>query len=289
MWQKIGNWEYLIGDHQANFFRFYGDNRAQFINLACADCVKELKNFHDHDVDMVLADLPYNKTGLHWDTLIPFEPLWKELNRVTKKNGAIALFGTEPFTSSLILSNVKFFKQKLTWLKTRPTNVFNAKKMFMNWTEDICIFYRKAPTFHPQMRTDGDFSGEKKQHTHTDRSDGIFQRTGEREGYVHKSNGGLFYPKTVLEFSNVHHGTDCKHPVQKPVKLLEYLIKTYTDPGDVVLDFCMGSGSTGVAALNTGRSFCGIELDEGYYQIAVERIREAISQMAELEVDTDAG
>lgn len=207
--------------------------------------------------------------------MIPIQPLWSEIHRVTKESGAVVLFGSEPFTSRLVMSNLKDFKQKLTWLKTRPTNVFNAKKQFMNWTEDILVFYRKLPTFNPQMRKDGQFTGAKRQHTHTDRASGIFSKTGEKEGYVHQGNGGLFYPKSVLEFSNVHHGKECHHPVQKPVKLLEYLILTYTSPNDTVLDMCMGSGSTGVAAVNTGRNFIGIEISADYYAVATGRISEA--------------
>lgn len=249
-----------------------------FTHLVRGDCLEEMAKLPDGMIDMVLCDLPYGQSKLKWDSVIPFEPLWKQIDRVAKKSAAIVLFGSEPFTSALVMSNPKQFKQKLTWLKTRPTNVFNAKRQFMNWTEDIVVFYRKPPTFHPQMRTDGKFTGEKKQHTHTDRSAGIFQQTGEREGYVHKSNGGLFYPKTVLEFSNVHHGDECYHPVQKPVALLEYLIRTYTDPGELVLDMCMGAGSTGVAAANTGRSFVGIEIDDGYYKTAKMRIGERIGE-----------
>ena len=179
------------------------------------------------------------------------------------------MFGTEPFTSALIMSQLSIYRQKLTWLKTRPTNVFNAKKQFMNWTEDIVVFYNKLPTYNPIMRTDGVFTGAKVQHNNTDRSQGTLGKTGENEGYVHQGNDGLFYPKTVLEFSNVHNGKNkLFHPTQKPVALLEYLIKTYTNEGDLVLDNCMGSGSTGVAALNTGRNFIGIELQESYFNIA---------------------
>lgn len=147
------------------------------------------------------------------------------------------------------------------------------KKQFMNWTEDIVIFYKKLPTFNPIMRKDGVFTGSKTQHTNTKRQDGVFQKTGEKEGYIHKGNGGNFYPKTVLEFSNVHHGNDCFHPTQKPVDLLEYLIKTYTNENDIVLDNTMGSGSTGIACINTNRRFIGIELDENYFNIAKERIK----------------
>lgn len=243
------------------------------VKLIHGDCMEVMTHIKDGCIDCIICDLPYGTTQCKWDVLIDFDDLWQEYLRVTKETAAIVLFGTEPFTSKLILSNINLYRQKLTWLKTRPTNVFNAKKQFMNWTEDIVIFYRKLPTFNPQMRTDGQFSGAKKQHTNTVRENGVFNKTGEKEGYIHEPNGGLFYPKTVLEYSNVNHGKNCHHPTQKPVALLEYLIKTYTNEGDLVLDNCMGSGTTGVACLNTGRKFIGIEKDEKYYQVAVDRIK----------------
>ena len=225
-------------------------------------------------VNLILCDLPYGTTKCKWDTLIPFDELWKRYEDITYDNSAIVLFGTEPFTSLLITSNLKLYRQKLTWLKTRPTNVFNAKKQFMNWTEDIIIFYKKLPTYNPQMRTDGIFTGSKIQRMNTDRMEGVFQKTGEQKDYIHEGNGGNFYPKTVLEFSNVHHGNDCLHPTQKPIPLLEYLIKTYTNENDTILDNTMGSGSTGVAAVNLKRKFIGIELDEKYFNIAKARIKD---------------
>lgn len=174
--------------------------------LLHGDCLKLMKNIPDDSIDMILCDLPYGKTACKWDVVIPFDELWKQYNRIIKDNGAIVLFGTEPFTSALIMSQLSIYRQKLTWLKTRPTNVFNAKKQFMNWTEDIVVFYNKLPTYNPIMRTDGVFTGAKVQHNNTDRSQGTLGKTGENEGYVHQGNDGLFYPKTVLEFSNVHNG-----------------------------------------------------------------------------------
>ena len=234
----------------------------------------------EKSVDMVLCDLPYGCTKCKWDTPINLSALWEQYERVVKDNAAIVLFATEPFTSILVQSNISKYRQKLTWLKTRPTNVFNAKKQFMNWTEDILVFYKKLPTFNPIMRTDGEFTGAKVQRMNTDRSAGVFFQTGEKKDYVHEGNGGLFYPKTVLEFSNVHHGEKCLHPTQKPVALLEYLIKTYTNEGNIVLDNCMGSGSTGVAALNTNRRFIGMELDTTYCDIAKKRIQDIDKECA---------
>jgi site-specific DNA-methyltransferase (adenine-specific) len=248
------------------------------MELYLGDCIEIMPTLADNSIDCVICDLPYGTTQCKWDVLIDFDALWREYLRVTKETAAIVLFATEPFTSKLILSNINLYRQKLTWLKTRPTNVFNAKKQFMNWTEDIVIFYRKLPTFNPQMRTDGQFSGAKKQHTNTVRENGVFSRTGEKEGYVHEPNGGLFYPKTVLEYSNVNHGKNCYHPTQKPVALLEYLIKTYTNAGDVILDNCMGSGSTGIACKNTDRKFIGIESNSDYFNIAKERIENHVVQ-----------
>jgi site-specific DNA-methyltransferase (adenine-specific) len=249
------------------------------INLINDDCLKAMQDIPNGSIDMILCDLPYGTTKCKWDMIIPFESLWIQYNRIIKENGAIVLFGTEPFTSNLILSNLEMYRQKLTWLKTRPTNVFNAKKQFMNWTEDIVVFYKKLPTYNPQMRTDGEFTGAKIQRNNHDRSNGVFQKTGEKKNYVHESNGGLFYPKTVLEYSNVNHGRNCYHPTQKPVDLLEYLIRTYTNENDIVLDNSMGSGSTGIACLNTKRSFIGIELDEAYFGIAQDRIRERMEEL----------
>lgn len=247
------------------------------MKLLQGDCLELMQDIPDSSIDMVLCDLPYGTTACRWDNIIPFESLWEQYNRIVKDNGAMALFGKEPFTSIMITSNIRNYRQKLTWLKTRPTNVFNAKKQFMNWTEDIVIFYRKLPTFNPIMRTDGEFIGEKTLRKNTDRRKGTLGKTGEKEGYVYKNNEGLFYPKTVLEFSNVNEHKNL-HPTQKPVELLEYLIKTYTNEGDTVLDNCMGSGSTGVACVNTERDFIGIELNKKYFEIAKSRMYEVIEQ-----------
>lgn len=234
-----------------------------------------MKGIPDKSIDMILCDPPYGTTPLKWDSIIPFDKMWEQYCRIIKDNGAVLLFGVEPFTSLLIVSKIELFKQKLTWLKTRPTNVFNAKKQFMNWTEDIIVFYKKLPTYNPQMRTDGVFTGQKIQRMNTDRGKGVMGKTGEKKDYVHQSNNVLFYPKTVLEFSNVNKHKNL-HPTQKPVELLEYLIKTYTNEEMLVLDNCMGSGSTWVACVSTNRNFIGIELDESYFNIASKRIDQVL-------------
>ena len=241
-------------------------------NIYNMDCLEGMKAIPDGSVDAVICDLPYGTTVCKWDVFIPFEPLWEQYHRICKPNAAIVLFAGEPFTSFMILSNLNEFRQKLTWAKTRPTNVMNAKKQFMNWTEDICVFYRSLPTFNPQMRTDGEFTGRKVQHVNESRKQGVHNGYIEHEGYIHEGNGGLFYPKSILEFSNVHHGDECMHPTQKPVDLLRYLVLTYTNEGDTVLDNCMGSGTTAIACIKERRHFIGFELSKEYFDKACKRI-----------------
>jgi len=241
-------------------------------HLIEGDCLELMPQLPDKCFDLILCDLPYGTTACKWDTIIPFDKLWEQYKRLIKPNGAIVLTASQPFTSALIMSNLEMFKQTLVWLKTRPTNVFNAKKMFMKWHEDICIFYKNPPAYNPTMRTDGIFSGKKVQRNNSDRSQGTLGKTGEKKDYVHEGNGGLFYPKTVIEVSNVHHNKECLHPTQKPVALFEYLIKTYTNENALILDNCAGSGTTGEAARNTGRNFILIEKDPTYCEIIRKRL-----------------
>ena len=244
------------------------------------DCLVGMKKIPDASVDCIICDLPYGTTVCKWDSIIPFEPLWKQYLRIAKENAAFVLFAGEPFTSQLIMSNIKIFRQKLTWLKTRPTNVMNAKKQFMNWTEDICIFYRKLPVFNPQMRTDGQFTGKKIQHLNDSRKKGVHNGYQEKEGYIHEGNGGLFYPKTVLEYSNVHQNQDDHfHPTQKPVNLIRYLVRTYTNEGDLVLDNCSGSGTTAISCIKEKRNFICFEKDETYWKKSVERVENEQQQL----------
>ncbi len=196
--------------------------------------------------------------------------MWKQYERIIRDRGAIVLFSSQPFTSILLASNLKLYKQEIIWLKTRPTNVLNAKKMFMKWHENILIFYNKLPIFNPQMRTDGIFTGKKTQRMNTDRSKGTLGKTGEKKDYVHEGNNGLFYPKTVLEFSNVN--IPSLHPTQKPVALCEYLIKTYTNENNLVLDNCAGSFTTSIACDNTKRNWICIEKESNYCEIGLNRV-----------------
>lgn len=244
------------------------------------DCLEGMKLIEEKSIDMVLCDLPYGTTKCKWDTPIPFEPLWEQYKRIVKDNGAILLFSQQPFTTYLIHSNRKMFRYEIIWKKTLPTGFLNAKKMPMRYHENICVFYKHLPTYNPIMRkverkdigrvrTNG---GKAEQYNEFRKDDWPYRETGER------------YPGDVIEFSN-WNGTlfgnkenATKHPTQKPVELLEYLIKTYTNEGDVVLDNCMGSGSTCIACINTNRRYIGLELDERYFQIALNRINEHMSK-----------
>ena len=241
-----------------------GDN----ILLYRGDCLVEMDKIPDKSVDMILCDLPYGTTACKWDIVIPFEPLWAQYNRVIKDGGAIVLFGSQPFTSSLVLSNLKQFKYELIWDKEHGKAPGVAKYRPMPSHENLIIFGKGKITYNPQMSegkpyTDIRSSNKRKQNEH---------KFGYGKGFA-IINTGTRYPLSV------HH---CKtapfegqHPTQKPVALLEYLVRTYSNDGETVLDNCMGSGSTGVACMNANRRFIGIELNEEYYEIARKRIADS--------------
>lgn len=233
------------------------------------DCLEVMKEIDNKSVDIILCDLPYGMTACKWDSIIPLDLLWKQYKRIIKDKGIIILTSAQPFTSKLVLSNPEMFKYELIWLKTRPSNVFNAKKMFMKWHENILIFYKELSAFNPIM-----FKGKSyvKKHYLQNREKGIFGKTGEKEGHI-SENKGLFYPKTVIEVSNPNHKS--LHPTEKPVALFEYLIKTYTNKGDLVLDNCIGSGTTAVACKQTGRNFIGIEKELKYVNIGNKRLEQS--------------
>lgn len=227
--------------------------------LHCGDCLEVMKEIPDKSVDMVLCDLPYGVTRNKWDSVIPLDLLWDCYKRVIKPNGAVVLFGTEPFSSKLRESNLKWFKYDWVWDKKQTTGFLNAKKQPLRNHEIISVFYGKQCKYNPQM-TKG-----KRQVKNTGGSSSNYN------SYVampHVSD--IYYPKSILTIPQVR--VKGGHPTQKPVPLMEYLIKTYTDEGELVLDNCMGSGSTGVACINTGRDFIGIELDQQYFERAKERI-----------------
>jgi DNA modification methylase len=239
------------------------------IDLRNGDCLEEMKNIPDKSIDMILCDLPYGTTKNKWDSIIPLNKLWEQYERVIKDNGAIVLFSQMPFTAELVYSNLKLFKYEWIWQKENGTGFLNAKKMPMKIHENILVFYKKTPTYNPQMRT-GFKSYKCKQGRHSTIY-GAYE-----QGHITESNGER-YPIDVIEFKK----DSGLHPTQKPVALLEYLIKTYTNDGETVLDNCMGSGSTGVACINTNRNFIGIELDTNYYNIAKNRINELLKKKGE--------
>ena len=234
------------------------------IDLRRGDCLEIMRDIADKSVDMILCDLPYGTTNCKWDSVIPFEPLWEQYKRIIKDNGAIALFGSEPFSTLLRFSNLKMFRYDWIWAKNRGTGLFHAKKMPMKSHEIISIFYKNPPKYIPQMRAGKPYK------CRQGKQSGAF---GDSKKEIITENSGGRYPLSVLNYNSTN-GKNV-HPTQKPVALLEYLIKTYTDEGDIVLDNCMGSGSTGVACVNTGRGFIGIEKDERYFDIAQQRIAEA--------------
>lgn len=239
--------------------------------IVLGDCLDELEDYIQTDpysINLLLTDLPYEKTKLGWDTQFDLKRFWNIIPKLMTNNGAVVMTTSQPFTTKVINSQPDLFKQNLIWLKTRPSNVFNAKKMFMNWHEDILVFYYNLPTFNPQM-----VKGEPyyRKNYSQDRSLGIYDKTGEHEVWE-RENKGERYPKSVLEFSNPNHNS--LHPTQKPVELFEYLIKTYSNEGDTVLDCCAGSGTTAIACLNTKRNYICIEKEPKYFEIMKKRISE---------------
>ena len=235
------------------------------IDLQCGDCLELMKEIPDGSIDMILCDLPYGTTACKWDIVIPFEPLWEQYNRIIKDNGAICLFGSEPFSSALRMSNIKNYKYDWVWNKALAGNGMLAKKQPLKIHENIMVFHSKI--YQPQM-TKGKL---RKKMTGGLKESEI---TGGNL-IVEEYQNDLYYPKSILDFSAGNLRKGRLHPTQKPVALLEYLVKTYTNEGDTVLDNCMGSGSTGVACVNTGRNFIGIELDKQNFDIANKRIVEA--------------
>jgi len=224
------------------------------------DCLIEMQNIPDKSIDMILCDLPYGTTACKWDVVIPFEPLWKEYKRIIKDNGAIVLTASQPFTTDVINSCRDLFRYEIIWEKALSGNPFLVKKQPLKVHENVLVFYKKFGTYNPQMTT-GKMRNKKITGAFTD----IKQVDNITDQY---------YPRSVQYYDNADRKNKV-HPTQKPVALLEYLIKTYTLEGETVLDNCMGSGSTGVACINTNRNFIGIEKDETYFNIAKKRIEDA--------------
>ena len=228
------------------------------------DCLERMQEIPDGSIDMVLTDPPYGTTACKWDTVIDLPQMWEQLKRITKPNGAIVMTASQPFTSALVMSNPRMFKYCWVWNKKQGGNPLNAKRQPLRVTEDIVVF--NSGGYIPQMRTG------------RMRKKGGINKQPETTGAVnldYVSYSDQYYPTNILDFPNCANKKYLVHPTQKPVALMEYLIRTYTDERDTVLDFTMGSGTTGVACKNLGRDFIGIELDQNYFDIAEKRITEA--------------
>lgn len=239
------------------------------------DCIEKMKELEDASIDMILCDLPYGTTDCAWDTVIPFDKLWEQYERIIKEDGAIVLFGNEPFSSLLRTSNLKLYKYDWKWDKINGANFLNAKYQPLKNVEDIMVFSKARVTNGTRPPIKYNPQGFKEHiETKVNNSDstGTFSSSSIKKGKEFTSTGHG-YPKCIIQFKKDTGGF---HPTQKPVALLEYLIKTYSNEGDTILDNCMGSGSTGVACMNTGRDFIGIELNEEYFKIAEKRIEDAI-------------
>jgi len=236
-----------------------------------------MQEIPDKSIDMILCDLPYGTTQCKWDTVIPFEPLWQQYERIIKDNGAIVLFGSEPFTSELIHSNLKTFKYRWTWNKSKTSNHLNSRRQPLRVIEDICVFYKKQCLYNPQLRDreEKNIRDPKKEYgkgnnrTYGKTKDNFMFNSG-REIPLKKG-----YPLDLINIPQMGSFGDKRiHPTQKPVALFEYLIKTYTNEGEIVLDNCMGSGTTAIACLNTNRNYIGFEMDKRYYDLIQNRIKE---------------
>ena len=247
------------------------------IDLRLGDCLEVMKTIKDNSIDAIITDPPYGTTACKWDSVIDFELMWEQLNRIIKDNGAIVLFGSQPFTSALIMSNIKMYKYDWVWNKNLPTGFATAKYQPMKSHENILVFSNGKTLYNPQP-------------TETKIKD---RKLGGSNGVRAKAKSGSVYgelktiqneiilktlvsPRTVIDINCVPRSTGTIHPTQKPVALMEYLIKTYTNKNELVLDFTMGSGSTGVACKNTNRNFIGIEMDDNYFKIAEKRINKII-------------
>ena len=251
------------------------------------DCLIGMQRIPDGSVDAVICDLPYGTTACAWDSVIPFDKLWEQYHRVCKPNAPIVLFCIEPFTAALVMSNVKEYREKLTWEKHKPSNIVNAKYMHLKYTEDIVVFSRGKCTFNPQMqprisdRVREAQKGNSKQWRTNRKETGEVSFATQYEPRDWNSFDADFkYPGNVFYFpavvSNSHE--KCAHPTQKPVDLLRYLVLTYTNGGDTVLDNCMGSGTTAIACIKEKRNFIGFELDIEYFEIAKKRINDELMQ-----------
>ena len=233
------------------------------------DCLEGMKRIPDGSVDMILCDLPYGTTACKWDTIIPFEPLWEQYERVIKVNGAIVLTASQPFTSALVMSNPDLFKHEWIWEKHKGTNFYQVKIAPMKIHESVLVFSKGRYTYNPQMTEGATY---KKRGSHHKLPEDHVMTAGKNIGYSDNLDTSKRYPTSVQFFSNHNQKDNRFHPTQKPTPLFEYLINTYTNEGETVLDNCMGSGTTAIASMRTGRNYIGFELDEEYYKLAQQRV-----------------
>jgi DNA modification methylase len=240
------------------------------IDLRKGDCLEVMKEIKSGSVDAVICDPPYGTTACKWDSVIDFDLMWEQINRIIKLNGAIVLFGSEPFSSALRMSNINNYKYDWVWDKNKPTGMLNAKKQPLRRYENIMVFYKKQCTYNPQKIKNPNGTEKRSFYAYNRENEGG-ETTGEiKQGGVSSDyEADKLLPVNIQVFKKTNKP---KHPTQKPIALMEYLIKTYTNENETVLDFTMGSGSTGVAAKQTNRNFIGIEQDEKYFNIATERI-----------------
>jgi len=249
------------------------------IELWKGDCLVEMDKIADKSIDMILCDLPYGTTACKWDTIIRFDKLWEQYERIIKQNGAIVLTASQPFTSALVMSNPKLFKYEWIYKKTRYSGNLNATRMPLKAHENIVVFAKGKVPFYP-IKTDApEHLIDKRKNVNPSivKDGGAYNGS---KGFVNirKKDNGTRYPTTVQEFKNPNNNS--LHPTQKPISLFEYLIKTYTNEGQTVLDNCMGSGTTGIACKNLNRNFIGIEKDDKYFEIACKRINDHLPQIS---------
>ncbi|WP_288985199.1 site-specific DNA-methyltransferase [uncultured Flavobacterium sp.] len=239
-----------------------------FIN---ADCFDVFPFIEDKSIDAIICDLPYGTTRAKWDSIIPFEPLWEQYKRIIKDNGAIVLFGSQPFTSALVMSNPKWFKNEWIWKKHKGTNIYGVKREPLKIHESFLLFSNGKHTYNPQM-TEGKPYKQRGSHN-IGKSDGLII-ANKPVGYAKDFDSSKRYPVSIQEFANHNQKENSYHPTQKPIPLLEYIIKTYTNEGDMVLDNTMGSGTTNLACIKLNRKSIGIEKEKQYYDVAVRRASE---------------
>lgn len=251
--------------------------------ILLGNCLELMRNIPDGSIDMILCDLPYGTTACTWDTIIPFDKLWEQYERIIKPKGAVVLTAKQPFTSKLVCSKIDWLRESLVWIKHKPTNFAAAKYMHMNYTEDILVFGKGKPTYNPQMqprkseRVKQLQNGNSKQWRSNPRAENevaVGNSSGPREWTIYDSDMKL--PMNYIEIPGVVSNSKEKqdHPTQKPVALFEYLIKTYSNEGDLILDNCVGSGTTAIACLNTNRQFIVMEQEQKYYDITLSRVKD---------------